>query len=337
MKIGEIVFAFVFVGVWTAVTIGADVMIFRGIARQGETAAWPTVQGTVAQSRVKRSRGSEGGSVYSAEITYRYTVGGREYESDRYRFGDISSSSRGRAQRIVDRYPAGGPATVHYNPSDPSEAVLSADVDGMDMFLLLFLAPFNLVMIGGWIYLGRAISIAVVKPPAGGAPILRRHGRVHVRLPRLGPLEAAGAAMLGITFVAVFAVGFGTGMDPPKEVVASVWVLAAGVAVSVYIWKRFTVGSGAKDLVIDEQKQSLSLPQTFGRKRDVLVRYEDVDRIEVDTEVVTDNKGRSTTYYIPTLIHRADGAEQREKLARWSSRPRADSLAQWLRGWVEPG
>ncbi|HTK84056.1 MAG TPA: DUF3592 domain-containing protein [Patescibacteria group bacterium] len=63
-------------------------------------------------------------TTYSAVITYRYSVNGQNYTSDRYWYAGSGSGSMAAAQNTVDKYPAGAQTTAYYNPDKPEEAVL---------------------------------------------------------------------------------------------------------------------------------------------------------------------------------------------------------------------
>ncbi len=60
-----------------------------------------------------------------------------EYASDRYRYGEWSAA-KARADEIVASYPAQSRITVYYRASDPTDAVLKAGPEGMDIFLGMF-------------------------------------------------------------------------------------------------------------------------------------------------------------------------------------------------------
>lgn len=96
-------------------------------AKAQESLSWPQVEGVISHSAVLTQLGQTASSnnavTYKADVTYRYKVQGRDYSSERVSLADFSSSG-GRAQGIVDRYPDGATVAVYYNPASPSEAVL---------------------------------------------------------------------------------------------------------------------------------------------------------------------------------------------------------------------
>ena len=110
---------------------------FVGIAQwsgfQDENAlsdSWPTVEGTIIESEIlRRTRTSRRSTTvyYAPSVAYRYSVDGREYESQKVAATDIEAAYEYAAE-LVARYPPGGSATVYVNPEDPADALLvSAD------------------------------------------------------------------------------------------------------------------------------------------------------------------------------------------------------------------
>jgi hypothetical protein len=61
-------------------------------------------------------------------------------------------------EHIVRNYAQGRETTVYYNPTDPAESLLQPGVDGSDLLLLLFLAPWNLMVAAGWLVLVKSAA-----------------------------------------------------------------------------------------------------------------------------------------------------------------------------------
>jgi hypothetical protein len=122
--------------------IGAVLLIkfVRDIVMGQKSSSWPNVSGTVIQSimETKQDTDAEGFSstTYGAKIHYKYLVGGKEYESWRRTFSEVSTSSMRRTQEILARYPQGASVAVYYDPEDPSSAVLESGV-GTSSYIFL--------------------------------------------------------------------------------------------------------------------------------------------------------------------------------------------------------
>lgn len=88
-----------------------------------------TILNTDIGSGQSRYRRSSGGYYYRTsyfpDITYRYTVGGREYINNRYAQRPSLINRQGIIQRILDKYPVNSTVTVYYNPDNPQESYLA--------------------------------------------------------------------------------------------------------------------------------------------------------------------------------------------------------------------
>jgi hypothetical protein len=85
---------------------------------------WPSVQGQMIVSQVRLVEWEDGAAIWP-EIEYEYGVSHRTFTGKGIAFGHTANLILpGEAERIVGRYPAGEPVTVHYNPACPQEAVL---------------------------------------------------------------------------------------------------------------------------------------------------------------------------------------------------------------------
>ena len=116
-------------------------LAYRNRKKARSTLTWPTVPGRVESSTViERTHRSKGARHYTFEprIVYRYTVGGQEYESSRIAYGPPLSGSRGRAEALAKTYDPANEVTVHYDPSNPAEAVLdTAPGGGNSVYVIL--------------------------------------------------------------------------------------------------------------------------------------------------------------------------------------------------------
>ena len=88
-----------------------------------------TTEGTITQNLSEAQTDSEGHTSYKVTIEFRYAVDGREYTSTQRTFEGIRVSlDQDDAAAIQGRYAIGEPATVHYDPDDPADAVLETEI-----------------------------------------------------------------------------------------------------------------------------------------------------------------------------------------------------------------
>lgn len=104
-----------FAGAWFGLDYGLGV---RNLARDSKT--WPIASGVVLTAEVTEDGGRR--TTYKPHVTYAYTVNGASYVGHVVRAGD--SGSRVGAEVLLGQLPSGSIVTVHYDPGEPSRAVL---------------------------------------------------------------------------------------------------------------------------------------------------------------------------------------------------------------------
>src|SRR5262245_2805940 len=238
---------------WTVVPLFFDAYFLFGTGWQLAALRYPTVPGVVTSSHVETDMDDDGFS-YTPEIRYRYTVNGVAFAGDCYRYFMMGSNDN-TASRIVADFPAGRPVEVHYNPDDPSDAVLQAGLAGRDLFMALFLLPFNIVMVGSWSLVIMVWRRLQNKGPFAAFKVRRRGSRLFVNLEE-GRLAFAVITALMLSIVLVVAVGLCFGVDPPLPVMVGAWgvVLVASGVVHVL---NGPAGQGLRLLVLDDGARKL--------------------------------------------------------------------------------
>ncbi|MEJ2551077.1 MAG: DUF3592 domain-containing protein [Anaerolineales bacterium] len=114
--------------VFTAIGLFA---LVRGVVhyRTGKaSAAWPAVEGRVADATVEVSVSTDSDGMtsrqYTPHVVYTYSIGGQQYSSDQVNIGSKwHYPTRARAEAKLN-YQTGQRVNVHYNPENPSQAVL---------------------------------------------------------------------------------------------------------------------------------------------------------------------------------------------------------------------
>jgi hypothetical protein len=118
-----------------------------------EASRWPVIGGHVVASTVEHYRTRVGGArsgrlviFYEPVIEYSYRVDGREYHSTQISFGGKLAGSEELARAKAARYPQGADVVVHYDPKNPSNAVLDAKVAYAKPLLVVALVFFALAL-----------------------------------------------------------------------------------------------------------------------------------------------------------------------------------------------
>ncbi|MCR4413558.1 MAG: DUF3592 domain-containing protein, partial [Thermoguttaceae bacterium] len=320
----------VFALFWSGMTLGFDVLIAQNAFRQIQALGHSKVMGSVTHSEVETVFDDEG-PTYRPKIRYKYLVGGKEYLGDRYRY-DRWSSGGDWAHRIVAANPVGSQVEVYHAPADPSDAVLAVGVDGMDLYLAMFVLPFNVVMLGFWFAIGQAVRHRLFPPVAGGAKVLDDGRYVRVRLSLWSPLFSGVAVAGGLAFAGAFVIGFAFGGGPPLLIMLVAWAVILGGGASASLFCRRRLIGGHSDLVIDCFGRAIVLPRTLARQVDLVIPVEKIMAIELESVEKRRAKGCTSRTYVPTVVFTDnDGLQRREGIVEWPFEARAEGLVAWLR------
>jgi hypothetical protein len=232
-----------FAAVFSGFTLVFDAVIAWGVFRQVRALRHATTTGVMTQSGVEEVPHTDGPSTYRPKLRYTYSVAGKGYLGDRYRYGRWATSA-GWAEQIVASHPVGSRVEIHYAPADPSDAVLRVGVEGMDLFLAMFLLPFNLVALAFCIALGRAFSHRPHPPLFGRAEFSRGGVAVPGWFSPWRPLYTGGVMAGVLALIGTFGIGFTFGGAPPLPVMVVTWgvILGGGTLGLVLHWRRAPPG-----------------------------------------------------------------------------------------------
>jgi hypothetical protein len=308
-----------FMTIWTLVVIPFDVMAVYALVWQLRAVGFETAEGVIIRSGVRTEHGSDG-PTHALDVAYNYEVDGRWYTGTRYSYGEMSTNT-GAWQRVSAGLPVGKRVPVHYNPGDPDDAVLRVEPTGAQLLMLWFLAPFNVIVVGGWVYVRR-----MNRPefdPADRRRVVATPGGWRVRLPGTGPLTAFGCVLGAFGFVGTFVWAFGWGANPPVPLIATASVLAVCAAGAV------AVLSPHAWLEVNESERTLR----FAGKA---VAFDEVRSLDVEEEVRKDSDGDTTYRYHCEVVLPAGGPTPRLRLATFNRREGADAFAAWLRERLGP-
>jgi hypothetical protein len=313
------------------VTLLFDGFLLWGVCRQVAATGYPSVPGRITYSAVQTNSDGDGDTT-RAKLRYEYTVQGVAHTGDRLRYNDVSTNDN-HAARVVSEHPVGKQVPVFYSPSDPADAVLAPGVQGMDLFLALFLTPFNVIMVGGWVCVRAARRRPGADTPFAGLTVTSQDGRHRIHLYDTRPIFA-GATALGLSFVLVFVIGLSAGFHPPLRVMLAVWGLVLGASAVAYSRAR-PFGFTARELVLDEASRTLEVFRRSRHTPDQVIPAASVQAVTVETSEHRDSDGDVTRSHVPALIcTEPDGPARWERLGKWADRGKADAVAAGLRNWL---
>ncbi|MBA4146746.1 MAG: DUF3592 domain-containing protein [Verrucomicrobia bacterium] len=265
-------------------------------------------------------------SVYAVSVRYRYEVGGRVFEGERFRYNSFPSSAADAvwAKSVVADYPIDSEVQVYYNPANAADSVISPGLAGRDVVLLMFMIPFNCMMFGLWVMSVSWLRRNLFSPVAGGVKVRREGQVVNVWLPRFMPsLIVLGFVGLS-SFLSVFALGTNPSFLTALVVCGAIFISA--IALYAWLWRKIHFED--QYLMIDHGARRIRLPKAFGRKERLTLPFEDV--VDITTEAIARrNRGNITYTFAPTL-HARNVPGGPFKLANWRERKRANSFTRWL-------
>jgi hypothetical protein len=108
------------------------------LSASGKARSWPVVTGRIVERSVgpsTTSGASRPGRYFEPKVTYSYTVEGKPYSGHRITL-TTNAYDEAAAQRAANALPDS--VEVHYNPSDPGDAVLQTSAIGMAIVALIF-------------------------------------------------------------------------------------------------------------------------------------------------------------------------------------------------------
>jgi hypothetical protein len=320
-------FLIVFGLFWTAIVCVVDFAAGYGVVNGLRAEGFASTTGAITRSEVTEHSGRRGKRTYGIDIRYSYSVNGRTFEGDTYRYSNsnMSSSDKDWAHEAVRAHPAGGPVTVHYDAANPGDSVLKPGIEGADLFVLMFLTPFNVVMLAMWRFGGEWLwhwwngtkPKLVSWSPAGNGLRVRMSTATALE----GGVAALGAAGFVVAFISVFAFGFHMSV----QLAVVLWAIVIGASVAAGLWMRRQELAGVYDLVIGDR--NVELPAMFDRKKRETVERRSIGGVAVKETERPGRRGSTTVYEI--IIQRRDGTSA--TIAEWYDGARAEDLAAWLR------
>lgn len=311
---------------WSALTLGFDGAIAYFAYENLRSFYFTETVGTVTVSRIEESRDSDGDLSHKPHVEYDYVVGGTTLQGTVRRNGEMGVSgwgARRSVQAIIERYPVGKQVPVFYDPQQPATAVLEQGVNGTELFLAMFLTPFNMIMLALW--------TGVISPglPLGTDPAIESlieetgHGWA-LRTPRVHPLTAFFGGLGVGAFLMIFIVGFTSGFSPSLSGMTTVWMLllALGVACSTATLRRMS-------FLVDPGTQQLTITGRWFRP-DETIDAAVISGVQPAASAFQ-TEGAPTTYGVAVRYVDAAGSDRAETLGAGWSKSLAEQIAERMR------
>jgi hypothetical protein len=324
-------FAAVWIIGWSAGTLFFDFMSVRGIVMQTLAGDYPSVPGKVIDCRVESHSDGEGGTSYSTKLRYEYFVNDQRFEGKRLRFGMESHGGRKGSAHYVREHPPGTPVTVYYDPAKPSSAILEPGVAGTDLFMILFLTPFNVIMLGSWVFAVGCLAKVRSAERRFMRRVMQRGATTIVRMPGLSPVTVGALTAMGISFVLVFVVGFSTGMRPSIIVCTAALLITAAGAIWAGKKASRNLLAGNRDLEIDPIRRTVTFPLRKRQQRRTTIGLDQINGMDVKRKVTKSEDDSTKIRFVPTIrwTHHS-GTPHTTGLGQFDDESEARALAGWL-------
>lgn len=309
-----------FVLLWSGLTLAFDIIGLWGAVCQVRATSYSRVPGQMVKCELEIEHGE--GTTYRIEAEYAYLVAGAPCHGTRLRYG-FGHPSREFNESFVRGHPPGQPVEVWYDPGNPSESLLEPGIAGCDLFMGMFLMPFNVVTLGMLLGL-----LARARFGATGGVRVRDDG-ISLRLAVAGwkPVHAAVLAAAAASFVLAFAVGFPTGMDPSLAVAGGAWGGVLCCAAAAWFWARRRAPAIAGDLVINRTEETLTLPACGDRRTPLIIPWSSIENVTVEAR-----GDAKIACHVPLVIIAApDGKRMVEAVTEPQAAWVANSLAGLIR------
>jgi hypothetical protein len=114
------------------IAVGASIILYQIylFIKTRSSKNWEVTEGEIISSDVETFNiTNEDGKTYRAEVSYKYSILGKQHISSRIFFGDkIRTGFKGQALKLVNKYVIGSKVAVYYNPRNVEESVLETGV-----------------------------------------------------------------------------------------------------------------------------------------------------------------------------------------------------------------
>lgn len=311
--------------IWSGAVFVGDYVVLETSVRQIMAGGYARTTGEIVRSQLGEGAISRRGF----DMEYAYTVRGAEYVGRRYRYDERNGAFDYKA--ITGKFPSGSRRTVYYNPSDPSDSVLSSGLNGGELLLALFAIPLNVMTVAPWISAFRSSRDRRRPPLAGGARIFRNESETRVRLTEYSALAAGFFGLAAAAAAASILVVFVTGFAPSLRLMSTVLMMVCGAGVAFFLWTALRHYSGCYDLCIHGTSQTVLLPPTGGRKEPLLAPRGEMMAVSMRRRVSRSPSGEYFSY-VPALERAAQNARPESmELVNWGwTEEKARALAAWL-------
>ena len=310
---------------WSLFTLLFDSMIVFHTLKTWQARSYPSVSGEIIHSDVRRDAGNEGNS-FRADVRFRYTVNGAEFTGQRLHFFGFHENNPVLIKGVIEHFPIGKQVEIFYNSDDPSDSALSRTLDGLPLFMLLLLTPFNLIMVGGWRWVAR--RVAGIRT----LPVRRDAEKWFVRQTNGQPLVVASIVAGAASVAAIIVVGFGGWADGLVSMTAT-WVGLLGLSGLAYWHTRSLILREPPVLILDDAVEAITWPSSDNAPAFSLPRSRLLG-VEIDDSPQPDDDENAWDFSIMLSFNGEQGQPTKRLVLKTTSGTEAAAIADWLEDWA---
>ncbi|MBL0870302.1 MAG: DUF3592 domain-containing protein [Phycisphaerales bacterium] len=311
----------IFVLLLSALFWGLAGLFLPSFIQQAATESWTPTRGNILSSQVSTNTRYRGRSKFVPIISYRYTVAGTNFTSDRVAFSHSAISLL--APAVATGYATGRTVDVYFNPADPSQSVLVRGLVQNDLANASFMIVFVAAPLLAWAF----VLAAIVRKGSGYVASVRvlKGPPVRIRNYTVDPILAAALVLTGLLAVSVI----GLNVLAPTltlKLLLQVWSCTALIAALAGLSRWMYLRSGRRDTILDLATLTITLPSSRGKPPRTIPMPAAIDTlIKQDSENATNKVPHHRVHLViedraKTLplvdIHTKAEAEQFEKWLR---------------------
>ena len=106
-----------------ALACGAALSVWLWLRYNGETGAWPGIEGIILERMVAIEHDADG-QIYRPVVRYKYELNGKLYRGSYIDWTTAAHRKYTSARQKLDNYDPGRRVRVHYDPANPTLSVL---------------------------------------------------------------------------------------------------------------------------------------------------------------------------------------------------------------------
>jgi hypothetical protein len=263
MKVLALIFIVLGLGV-------AAVGVYKVLGQDRQIRTFIPTEAWVDSTQLLNKRGSKGSVTYQPEVNYHYTYQGRVYQSSRTLVIE-ESSNNDWARSVLNRYPAGRPATAYVNPNRPGDAYIHREHTFIIYLLILIPSVFVGVGMGLWMQQSsRRDGVGNMIPDGSGWCIALPDSSLQQRLRSRRWLALFGTVWGGLV-LGHYALVSNLNIQVLFLISATAYLALAGTLVGMYIYTRNLLAH-ISEPVLRLQPEHISLGQQIQVELSVLPR-----------------------------------------------------------------